>query len=322
MANTAPLGYNWKPLGWRDGEAVPRITLPDGTLAEAMAALGYGWDSSGSVWRKMLVDASGNQVVTLGGTSTVTANQGTAAAQANRWPVFVSDGTAERVGQKTMANSLPVTVASDQSAVPVSGTVTANQGTANTAANAWPAKVTDGTNVGAVKAASTAAVAADPAQVVAISPNNTVAVTESGTWTVQPGNTQNTTAWLVSQIASRLDASNLCVTATGAAAAAVTLSLPAVASQFHYITEIQIVKFATALLTAGTTPVLVTTTNLPGGPVFSFTAAASAQGTSEVQQIAATTPIKSSVVNTATTIVCPATTATIWRVNVWYYAAT
>lgn len=52
-----------------------------------------------------------------------------------------------------------------------SPTVTANQGTANTAANAWPHKITDGTNTAAVKAASTAPAATDPALVVAISPN-------------------------------------------------------------------------------------------------------------------------------------------------------
>jgi hypothetical protein len=57
--------------------------------------------------------------------------------------------------------------------------VTANQGSANTSANGWPIKITDGTNVAAVKAASTAAAATDPALVVAISPNNTVAVTQS-----------------------------------------------------------------------------------------------------------------------------------------------
>jgi hypothetical protein len=62
-------------------------------------------------------------------------------------------------------------------AVPVSGTVNANasQGlSTGTLSNAWPMKTTDGTNIAAVKAASTAAVAADPALVVAISPNNTV----------------------------------------------------------------------------------------------------------------------------------------------------
>jgi hypothetical protein len=56
----------------------------------------------------------------------------------------------------------------------ISGTVTANQGTANTAANAWPTKITDGTNTTAVKAASTAAAAADPSAVVALSPNSPV----------------------------------------------------------------------------------------------------------------------------------------------------
>lgn len=56
-------------------------------------------------------------------------------------------------GQATMANSSPVVIASDQSAVPVSLTSTTITGT--------------------------------------------VAATQSGTWTVQPGNTANTTAWKV-----------------------------------------------------------------------------------------------------------------------------
>lgn len=66
--------------------------------------------------------------------------------------------------------------------ISITGTniVTANQGTANTLANAWPFEITDRTNgPAAVKAASTAAVAADPALVVAISPNNAVYTTPS-----------------------------------------------------------------------------------------------------------------------------------------------
>lgn len=102
--------------------------------------------------------------------------------------------TAPTVGSKTSANSVPVVIASDQGAVAVSGTVTGNQGTANSLANKWPVqvtdgtntmptgdavgralfqKVTDGTNTAAVKAASTAVLATDPAVVVAISPNST-----------------------------------------------------------------------------------------------------------------------------------------------------
>lgn len=53
-----------------------------------------------------------------------------------------------------------------------SGTWTVQQGSTPTAVgNAWPVKLTDGTNTTAVKAASTAPVAADPAAVVVVSPN-------------------------------------------------------------------------------------------------------------------------------------------------------
>jgi hypothetical protein len=53
-----------------------------------------------------------------------------------------------------------------------SGQVYVNQGAAASAANAWTAKVTDGTNTAAVKAASTAAAATDPSLVVGLSPNS------------------------------------------------------------------------------------------------------------------------------------------------------
>lgn len=104
-------------------------------------------------------------------------------------------GTSITLGQKAMASSLPVAIASDQSAFAV------NQGTANSIANGWPIKITDGTNTVAVKAASTAALATDPSAVVAISPNtalptgsNTIGVVNQGStpaslanaWTVQP----------------------------------------------------------------------------------------------------------------------------------------
>jgi hypothetical protein len=81
-------------------------------------------------------------------------------------------------------------------------------------------KLTDGTSTAVLKAASTAAAATDPAIVVAISPNNTVPVSiaslpsgavtnagtfavqaaQSGTWTVQIGNTPNTTAILTTNV--------------------------------------------------------------------------------------------------------------------------
>lgn len=83
-------------------------------------------------------------------------------------PAFASPPTVN-IGT---APTIAVTGTFFQTTQPVSGTVTANQGTANTAANAWPHKITDGTNTAAVKAASTAPVATDPALVVSLSPNS------------------------------------------------------------------------------------------------------------------------------------------------------
>jgi hypothetical protein len=112
----------------------------------------------------------------------------------------------------------------------------------------------------------------------------------------------------------------LAVTATGAAAAAVTLTLPAVASKFHYISLIEIVAYSTVARTGGVTPVLVTSTNLPGNPVWTF-ATAAAIGTTDTKLYVPADELKSSVINTATTIVCPATASVIWRINVWYFTA-
>jgi hypothetical protein len=76
-------------------------------------------------------------------------------------------------------NSLSSTSGALNVALSGSSTVTANQGTAAITANAWPYKITDGTNTAAVKAASTAAIATDPALVVAISPNNSLSVLQA-----------------------------------------------------------------------------------------------------------------------------------------------
>lgn len=112
------------------------------------------------------------------------------------------------------------------------------------------------------------------------------------------------------------------VTATGAAAAAVTLTLAAPGAGLrHYITNILIDRHATALLTAGATPVIVTTTNLPGSRAYSIPADAAAAGTVSRLQETFPRPLASSAQNTATTIVCPTTTATIWRVTADFYVA-
>jgi hypothetical protein len=112
----------------------------------------------------------------------------------------------------------------------------------------------------------------------------------------------------------------LWVTATGAADTAVTATLPAPgAGLFHYITMISGMRNATAAL-AGTATLIHTTTNLPGSPAWSVGNAMAAGGTQVDIAVSPANPIKSSVANTATTIVMAAGGAAVLnRINVAYY---
>jgi hypothetical protein len=113
--------------------------------------------------------------------------------------------------------------------------------------------------------------------------------------------------------------STLMVTATGAASAAVTATLPLVAGLRHYIDFIQVTRSATAALTAAATPVLVTTTNLPGTPALTFGSDAGGIGIDkEVKLDFGSTGLAATALGTATTVVCPIYTGVIWRVNVAY----
>lgn len=113
-------------------------------------------------------------------------------------------------------------------------------------------------------------------------------------------------------------------TATGAAAAAVTLTLSAPGAGLrHYLTYLSMVRVngTAAALTASATPVVCTTTNLPGSLAFTRAADALAAGAADHWREDFTFPLMSSLQNTATTIVCPATTGVIWRVTAGYYVA-
>lgn len=117
-------------------------------------------------------------------------------------------------------------------------------------------------------------------------------------------------------------ASPLCVVIAPAANTGGTITLPAVAGQFHYITAIEVTRNATAAL-AGTATLAITTTNLPGGGTwYRVGNAMIAGGTQKDVAQQFTSPIKSSVVNTNTTIVFPVPgAAVLWTATVWYYAA-
>lgn len=111
-------------------------------------------------------------------------------------------------------------------------------------------------------------------------------------------------------------------TATGAAGAGVTLTIAAPGAGLRqYITFLRILRSASAALTAGATPTVVTTTNLPGSMAFSFGADAAPQGNDKVIQEDFAFPVAASAQNTAVTVVCPVTTGVIWRVSAGYYVA-
>jgi hypothetical protein len=100
-----------------------------------------------------------------------------------------------------------------------------------------------------------------------------------------------------------------------------TLTLPAVVGQFHFIRSITIVQYATAAFTAAGTPVLVTTTNLPGNPSIPMNTSGIALGDIRTFQL---NPgdLKSSVVGTATTFVFSAIAGCTYYAIVTYFAGT
>lgn len=208
-----------------------------------------------------------------------------------------------------------------------------------------PTKITDGTNTATIKAASTASLATDLPLIVALhptspTPNFLAAQSVLGTrpnsgssavggsthltvggsdgTNLRPILLDTTGRFLVGNIAE-LRAATLTVTATSASGVAATLTLPAVAAQFHYITSIDILIYATAARTGAATPLVVTTTNISGSPAFTFETAQAIGTNTPIQGYNLTTPLKSAAVNTATTIVAPIALTGIWRITVTYF---
>lgn len=111
-------------------------------------------------------------------------------------------------------------------------------------------------------------------------------------------------------------------TQTAASGAICTLTLAAPGAGLrHYLTYLSINRYAAAVLTASATPVIVTTTNLPGSLAFTFPADAAQLGTIDRWREDFTFPLAASALNTATTIVGPATTGVIWRITAGFYVA-
>ena len=123
----------------------------------------------------------------------------------------------------------------------------------------------------------------------------------------------------ISPYANDTKAATLTVSATAAVSTAVTATLPAVGGLRHYIDRIDVVRSATAALTAAATPVVITTTNINGAPQLTFGSDAGGVGIDKMVSFDfGASGIAATATNTATTIVCPIYTGVIWRVNVAY----
>lgn len=202
-----------------------------------------GTGVSGTGIPRVTVSNDSNILATQSGSWTVTATQATAAnlrAQtASEFTTAATTGTiatliggAVTTGSPTYTTGqmdpLSLTTAGalriDGSAVtqPVSGTVTANQGTPNTTANSWPITITDGTHgPAAVKAASTAAVAADLSLVVGLSPNSPLPTGTNNIGSVNNVQTaESTAAWT----SATTNNTALALTVTGYGSVTVTLN--------------------------------------------------------------------------------------------------
>lgn len=113
---------------------------------------------------------------------------------------------------------------------------------------------------------------------------------------------------------------SLCVYAEGADGAALTLTLPSVSSQYHFIDLVDLILYSTTDRVGGAAPILVTTTNLPGSPKFVFNSKG-LLGESERMSWSASRYIRSSAVTTATTFVMPAVTGGRWFARANYQAS-
>lgn len=131
--------------------------------------------------------------------------------------------------------------------------------------------------------------------------------------------TMNSDTQKLAHIAADARVATLFVSSTGAVGAAVTATLPAAAGLRHILREVRVTRSATAALTASATPVLVTTTNLPGGPTLTFGQDVAGIGIDKEASLpVGGDGLAAIAIGGATTIACPAYVGVVWRVNVAY----
>jgi hypothetical protein len=166
------------------------VSLPTGAATSALQ--GTGNTSLASIDGKIVTCNTGAVVISSSALPAGAATESTLSAMSGKLPATL--------GQKAMAASMSVALSSDQSAIPVSqsgtwnvtnisGTVSLPTGAATSALQtALNAQIPATLGQKAMAAALAVSIASD---------QSAIPASQSGTWTVQPGNTPNTTAWLM-----------------------------------------------------------------------------------------------------------------------------
>lgn len=111
------------------------------------------------------------------------------------------------------------------------------------------------------------------------------------------------------------------VSATAVSGTGVTLTIPAgPAGLFNYLTYLEVVQVAT-LTAVGVTTVVCTTTGITGTPSITLGSNYVIGAIAGRADYTFSPALKGSAAATAITVVCPATTNVIWRINGFYFVA-
>ena len=187
--------------------------------------------------------------------------------------------------------------------------------TSTVSAGAWQF---DGTGVPYFRCRASALTSGNITGAIILTPTGSIVSDQTGTYNTMAGNEY------CMPVRNIPMSSTITVSSNAAANTALTVTLPAVAGSWHYITGIEIYRInASNAAVAGTAALNITTTNLIGARQW-FVGNALAAGVHSIDvSITRNCAIKSNAANTATTIVMPAPgTGVRWACNVDYFIGT
>lgn len=243
----------WNGLSFERIDAVNNglnVNIPATAATSALQTTGNTKLDSILTELQLKADLNETQPVSISGSVPVTGPLTDAQLRAVAVPI--SGTVTANAGSGTFAVSGPITDAQIRATpLPVSGTVTSNDGGTKTTASAMPA--------GGVGLMGWMSAIYD--KIIA-----SLAVTQSGTWTVQPGNTPNTTAWKVdgSAVTQPVSASSLPLP-TGASTSVIQTN----GSQKTQVVDVSGTVIGPFVTISGTNyaPVVLAASVTPGGSV-------------------------------------------------------